>query len=221
MDKCKKCKAGKCTYECKKTTKIVELIIDDANEQLAIDAISLVSDPAIEVDWVYMNKKKANITLAKVDEDKRLIISPALVPDKQIYRFNQETGEEYYVYFSKDTVKQASEAYLKFNNQSSTTLEHNNRISGVHTVESWIVTNPEMDKSNLYGYDLPEGTWMVSMRVDNDEVWQLVKDNTVKGLSIEGFFVDRMEMSASKDYSDEQILKALDQILSDDLDDQA
>lgn len=199
MDKCKKCKNGKCTYECKKATKIVELVIDDNNEQLAIDAISLVSDPAIDVEMIYMSKDKANITLAKVDEDKRLIISPALIPDKSIYRFNQETGEEYYVYFSKETVKKASEAYLKYNNQSSATLEHNNRISGVHTVESWIITNPDMDKSNLYGYDLPAGTWMVSMRVENDDVWQLVKDKTVKGLSIEGYYVDKMEaMSAQK-----------------------
>ena len=106
----------------KKKTKIIELIIDEDQAQLAIDAISLVNSPAIEENWVALNKqKKGNIILAKVDEEKRLLIGPALIPNKQIYRVDDTTGEEYYVYFSESTVKKASELYLIHNNQKSAT----------------------------------------------------------------------------------------------------
>jgi len=177
----------------KNATKIVELVIDENNEELAIDAISLVTEPAIEQDFVYFNKAKNNLTFAKVNEEKRLLVSPALIPNKQIFRFDADTNQEYYVYFTEKTVKQASEMYLKHNNNNSATLQHENKITGVHTVESWIIQDTEMDKSKLYSYELPKGTWMVSMRIDNDEVWEQIKDGTLKGLSIEGYFVDKME----------------------------
>ena len=177
-------------------TKIIELIIDENNEELAIDAISLVTEPAIEVDFVYLHKEKLNVTLAKIDEEKRLLVSPALIPDKQIFRYNPETNQEYYVYFSKETVKQASEMYLKYQNNNKATIQHEENTSGVHTVESWIVQDTSMDKSKLYGFDVPVGTWMVSMKIENDEVWARIKEGELKGLSIEGYFVDRMEILA-------------------------
>ena len=199
----------------KNATKIVELVIDENNEELAIDAISLVTEPAIEQDFVYFNKAKNNLTFAKVNEEKRLLVSPALIPNKQIFRYDANTNQEYYVYFTEKTVKQASEMYLKHNNNNSATLQHENKITGVHTVESWIIQDTEMDKSNLYGYDLPKGTWMVSMRIDNDNVWEQIKDGTLKGLSIEGYFVDKMEKMSAVEPTDEAILKALAEILGE------
>lgn len=198
----------------KKSTRIIELIIDDEQAQLAIDAISLVNSPAIEENWVALNKhKKGNIILAKVDEDKRLLVGPALIPNKQIYRVDEITGEEYYVYFSKATVKRASELYLIHNNQKSATYEHNERLAGVTTVESWIIQDENMDKSRLYGYkDLPKGTWMVSMKIENQEIWDMIKRKEVQGYSIEGYFVDRMS-KMSKTTNTDDILKALADIL--------
>ena len=190
----------------------IELIIDEENASLAIDAVSLVEFPAIESDWVAL-KKDTNITLAKVDEDKRLLIGAALIPDKKIYRFNPETQKEYNVYFSKETIKRASELYLMNNNQDSATLEHDTKISGVTAVESWIVADKDRDKSAVYGIDVPEGTWMLSLRVDNDEVWQKVKDKSVKGYSIEGYFTQKMSKLSKQDYTDSDILNALAEIL--------
>ena len=199
------------------STRIVELIIDDEQQQLAIDAISLVNSPAIEENWVALNKhKKSNIILAKVDEEKRLLVGPALIPNKQIYRVDDRTNEEYYVYFSEATVKRASELYLMHNNQKSATYEHEERIAGVTTVESWIVQDTKMDKSRLYGFDnLPKGTWMVSMKIDNDKVWDMVKRQEVKGQSIEGYFVDKMSKMSktSKVNKADDLLKALADIL--------
>lgn len=181
----------------KKSTQIIELVIDKESEEIAIDAISLVTDPAIEVDFVYFNKAKNNLTFAKVDEDKRLLVSPALIPNKQIYRYDANTDQDYYVYFTQKTVKQASEMYLKYHNNNNATLQHEDKVTGVHTVESWIIQDKDIDKSKLYGYDLPLGTWMVSMRIENDAIWQSIKDGELKGLSIEGYFVNKMETLSS------------------------
>ena len=229
---CKQCENGKykfgntgeCNYDTltewqednkdyyEKTTSIVELVIDDESESLAIDAISLVSAPAIEQDFVYFGKEKNNLTFAKVDEEKRMLVSPALIPNKQIFRYDPNTDSEYYVYFSPDTVRKASELYLKHNNHHKATQEHNERVSGVLTVESWIKEG-DMDKSKMYGYDLPNGTWFVKMRIDNDSLWQDIKSGNLKGLSIEGYFTDKMEKMSQKAPTDEEILKALNEII--------
>jgi hypothetical protein len=233
---CTKCKEGKykwgetgeCEYdsleECKKanpdhhyeemkTTSIVELVIDNDSQELAIDAISLVSAPAIEQDFVYFNKAKNNLTFAKVDEDKRIIVSPALIPNKQIFRYDANSDSEYYVFFSKETVRKASELYLKHNNHHKATYEHQDRVSGVLTTESWIKEG-DMDKSKLYGFDLPNGTWFVKMKIENNDLWKKIKDGELKGLSIEGYFTDRMEAMSEKSPTNEEVLAALNEIIT-------
>ena len=196
----------------KKKTKITELVISEENEALAIDAISLVNSPAIEVDFIFFGKEKNNLTFSKVDEEKRELISPALIPNKQIFRYDPNTDQEYYVWFSKDTVKNAAYSYLKHNNHHKATYEHEQRVAGVLTVESWIKEG-DKDKSNLYGYDLPVGTWFVKMKIENDELWSKIKDGTLKGLSIEGYFVDRLQKMSTAIYSKEQILETLADIM--------
>jgi hypothetical protein len=177
-----------------KPTRIVELVIQDDNQELAIDAISLVSAPAIEQDFVFFGKEKSNLTLAKVDEEKRMLISPALIPNKNIIRYDANTDSEYYVWFSKETVRKASELYLKHNNHHKATYEHQERVSGVLTVESWIIEDPKMDKANLYNFQLKKGTWMVKMKIDNEELWQDIKSKKIKGLSIEGFLLTNLKL---------------------------
>ena len=218
-------KTGDCTYdsvaECEeankdyyeKTTSIVELIISDDNQELAIDAISLVTSPAIEQDFVYFGKEKNNLTFAKVDEEKRMLVSPALIPNKQIFRHDPNTDSDYYVYFSKETVRKASELYLKHNNHHKATYQHQDRVSGVLTVESWIIEDTKLDKSTLYGYSLPVGTWMVKLKISNDEIWSKIKEGELKGLSIEGYFTDKMEQMSEKAPSNEEILAALNEII--------
>ena len=220
-------KTGSCEYdsiaECEeankdyyeKETKIVELIIDDDSQELAIDAISLVSSPAIEQDFVYMNKAKNKLTFAKVDEEKREIISPALVPWKQIFRYDANTDSEYYVWFHPNTIKKASELYLKHNNHHKATYQHQDRVSGVLTTESWIIEDSKLDKSNLYGFSLPKGTWMVKLKVSNDKLWEEIKSGNLRGLSIEGYFTNRMQEMSEKAPTTEEILSALNEIINE------
>lgn len=172
--------------------RIVELIIDEDAELYGIDAISLVDRPAIELDFIAL--KEQRLQFAEADKDRQILIGAALVPDKPIYRKNGE--DEFYVYFSKDTVRKASELYLKHGNQAKHTLEHEHAIHGLTVVESWIVENKEQDKSHLYDLDVPVGTWMVAVKVDNEAIWQeWVKEGKVKGFSIEGFFSPAIQRS--------------------------
>ena len=196
-----------------KPTRIVELVIQDDNQELAIDAISLVHSPAIESDFVFFGKEKSNLTLAKVDEEKRMLISPALIPNKNIVRYDANTDSEYYVWFSKETVRKASELYLKHNNHHKATYEHQDRVSGVLTIESWIKEG-DMDKSKLFGFDLPNGTWFVKMKIDNEELWQDIKSKKIKGLSIEGYFTDKFEAMQKKEFTTEEVKTALKELLS-------
>ena len=199
-------------YEDMKETKIVELVIADDSQELAIDAISLVTSPAIEQDFVFFGKEKNNLTFAKVDEEKRMLVSPALIPNKQIFRHDPNTDSDYYVYFSPDTVRKASELYLKHNNHHKATYQHQDRVSGVLTVESWIKEG-DSDKSKLYGYDLPNGTWFVKMKIENDELWEKIKAGELKGLSIEGYFANKFEQMQKTKPTTEQILSAFNELV--------
>lgn len=181
--------------------KLIELLIDEDADAFGVEAISLVKYPAIESNFIYFSKQgkkeKTMYAMASVDEDKRTLIGPALIPDKHIPRYDEFSDEEYDVYFSKATVQKASELFLKTHRTSEHTFEHESPVDGVHVVESWIVSNPDQDKARHFGLDVPEGTWMVRVQVENDEMWQFVKEQKVAGFSIEGYFLDKLEEMAA------------------------
>jgi hypothetical protein len=189
--------------------RIVELILDEEQE-IGIEAISVVENPAIEEDFIAL--KSQEFKLAEVDKEKRILMGALLIPNKPIYRRNGE--DEYYIYFSKDTVLKASQMYLMQGKQNNSTLEHQYQINGLSLVESWIVEDKVHDKSVKYGMDLPLGTWVGAVKVNNDEIWnEFVKTGKVKGFSIEGYFADKMERPKEKinDFSSDEVLKKLDE----------
>lgn len=169
---------------------IFELFIDEDNDLNGIEAISIVENPAIEEDFIFL-KEQGKLELAKVDEDKRILMGAALIPNKKIYRNNGL--QEYYIFFSEDTVRKASEMFLTKGKQNNSTLEHEDKLEGLSVVESWIIEDEKQDKSRKYDFNLPVGTWMVSVKVNNDDVWNQVKAGEVKGFSIEGYFADKMD----------------------------
>jgi len=178
---------------------IVELFIDE-DEAIGIEAISVVEYPAIEEDFVAL--KNQEFKLAEVDKEKRILMGAALIPNKPIYRRSDE--HEYYIYFSRDTVRKASELFFINGNQNKSTLEHQMPLTGLSVVESWIVEDKEKDKSRMYDMDMPIGTWMVSMKVLNDDIWHnYVKTGKVKGFSIEGYFADKAERPKDKTIKDD------------------
>jgi hypothetical protein len=189
--------------------RIVELILDEEQE-IGIEAISVVESPAIEEDFIAL--KSQEFKLAEVDKEKRILMGALLIPNKPIYRRNGE--DEYYIYFSKDTVLKASQMYLMQGKQNNSTLEHQYEINGLSLVESWIVEDKVHDKSVKYGMDLPLGTWVGAVKVNNDAIWnEFVKTGKVKGFSIEGYFADKMERPQEKinDFSSDEVLKEIEE----------
>ena len=179
--------------------RIVELILDEESE-LGIEAISVVESPAIEEDFVAL--KSQEFKLAEIDGERRILMGALLIPNKPIYRRNGE--DEYYIYFSKDTVLKASQMYLMNSKQNNSTLEHQYELEGLSLVESWIVEDKVHDKSVKFGMDLPLGSWVGSVKVNNDKIWnEFVKTGKVKGFSIEGYFADKMERPNDATIKDE------------------
>ena len=193
---------------------IIELIIDEESDIAGIQAISIVDNPAIEEDFIAL--KSQEVKLAEVDKDKKIIMGPALIPNKKIFRKFGE--QEYFIYFSEDTVKKASELFLTKGNQNNSTLEHEIKLNGLSVVESWIIEDEKQDKSNKYGFNLPVGTWMVSMKVNNDDVWNnYVKSGKVKGFSIEGHFIDAIKYEQDQELEALSIIEELTDILEVDM----
>jgi len=195
--------------------RIVELILDDQQLASGIDAISIVEAPAIESNFIAL--KSHEIKFAQVDAEKRILMGPVLIPDKPIYRKQVMNGEmqEFYVYFSKNTVSRASQMFLMKGNQGKATLEHDMALQGICMVESWIKEDMEKDKSAIYGMTDPIGTWMGCLKVTNDEIWNdYVKTGRVKGFSIEGYFADK-SMPLSKVETDEEKLSKIIDILTE------
>ena len=142
-------------------------------------AVSLVEDPAIESNFIALSKQKSSI---KLENEKRLLIGAALVPNKPIYR--NVNGNEFYISFDETTIEKLAQDFLANDYQHNITVDHQEEANDIVIVESWIKTS-ENDKSVSYGLNEPIGTWFIGMKVNNDEIWQRVKDGFYKGFSIE------------------------------------
>ena len=151
-------------------------------------AISLVKTPATEETFIAMSKQEELIKMAKVNEEQRIVMGLVLQPQQLILREDPTTGEQFNIVFSADTIKELSHNFFKSGFQLNSKLEHNSPIKDVTFVESWIVENSEIDKSANFGMNFPKGSWIATMKVDNDDIW----NNYVKTGEVEGFSVDAM-----------------------------
>lgn len=149
------------------------------------NAISFVSEPAIEVEAVALEKQdeeKQEVFFSS--DEKYLFVSPIIIPNKDIYRNNGET--EYYVNFGEDAIEKMSQNYLKDMLQKHITLQHNETVDeGVTLVESWVVYDEYQDKAHALGFNVPKGTWMGAFKVDSIDVWNRIKSGELKGVSVE------------------------------------
>lgn len=170
-------------------------------------AISLVHDPAMEGTFVALNKHE--IQLAEIDKEQRILIGLVLEPNKPIYR--NQNGEEFNIVFNEDTIKDLSYHFFKSNYHKNSTIEHeeSQKIEGVTFVESWIVADPKKDKSNVYGLSYPKGSWIATMKVDSDDIWEnYIKTGKVKGFSIDGM-LSLKEVNTKSNINMSEIKEAL------------
>jgi hypothetical protein len=134
-------------------------------------------------------------------EDQQMIVSPLMIPNKLIPRIDEKTGEEYYVYFTADTIKKIAYKFMSEKLLDRFNLEHDTEmpVQGASIVESWIVEDPLTDKGRIYGFAVPPGAWIAMIKVKNRKFWmEKVKTGLTKGLSVEGYFSD-MVMSYSQE----------------------
>jgi len=151
-------------------------------ENKGVFAISLVESPAMEGNFIAL--KSNQIELKEIDSEQRILVGLVLEPNKPIYR--NQNGEEFNIVFNENTIKELSHEFFKSNSQKNSTIEHDAKIDGVTFVESWIVEDSKNDKSNALGLSYPKGSWIATMKVDSDEVWNdYVKTGKVKGFSID------------------------------------
>lgn len=189
--------------------RIMKCVIDEQGK-LGVYAIGLVSEPAIEEKWIALS----NLKLSKVDEERRMLYGAALVPDKKILRYDKDTNEEYMIYFPKETIYQCAHLFLKKHLQNAHSLEHQIPIDGCVVVESWIIEDPEHDKAVHFGMNLPTGTWMLGVHVEDEAIWEQVKSGAITGYSIEGRF-DHLEVSLrSSKKVEEIVLEEIERMLS-------
>jgi hypothetical protein len=175
---------------------IVELKINE-NDDTGVNIISFVESPAIELDFMYFKEQKTH-KFKTLDEDKRIVIGAAMLPNEKIIRYDADNNP-YFVYFSEETIKKCSELFFQRSKQNGTNVDHKDVVdSGVTVVESWIVDNPDNDKSKHLGFEnIPKGAWFVSYKVDNNDLWDKVKNGEVLGFSVEGMFTQTIEQDSN------------------------
>lgn len=180
-------------------------VVGDSSD---VYAISLVEEPAIEIDYVAFDKDKETKPNLKFIEDKQnekfMILGPALVPDKNIYR--NYDGNEFYVSFSAECIEKLSYKFMKTcYGDGCFTKDHESFAQGCSLAESWIKTS-ENDKSVDYGFDCPIGTWFIAAKIDSIELWDSIKKGERKGFSIESW-VDLEEIIENKDKKENDMSK--------------
>jgi hypothetical protein len=175
--------------------KLIEYGLGEEEDNMGVYAVSLVSEPAIMVDFVALSK--ANLLLARVEDgEKRMLYGPALIPNQPIVRYDGN-NEKYFITYSKETIEQTAQEFLKRNMHHNHTIQHEMPVNNLTVVESWVTTGAH-DKSMNYGFELPEGTWMIGVKVDDDKTWEAVKNGEVKGFSIEGWFAPMSETDVTE-----------------------
>ena len=161
-------------------------IIFDGEEALGVNAISLVKKPAIKETFIAMETDPEIFEFKFSEVDKQVVLGAILIPDRLIKRIGEDG--EFFIRFSEDVIERVAYAYLERGNQSNATVQHKDIAEGVFLAESWIVKDPDKDKSALYDLALPVGSWVGLMKL-SDPVWeQYVKTGEVEGFSIEGMF---------------------------------
>lgn len=186
----------------------IELTIKSAND--GVFAISLVDQPAIEENFVALAAQ--DVEFKVVDEERRIVVGFALVPEKRILRLMG--GKKFNIYFTKETVAQAAEDFMKKMMLKKFTTDHEEKVDGITVIESWVVEDSKHDKSNLYGLGAKGGEWVLMSKIDNNEVWNEVKAGKFKGYSIEARFDGFEQLQSKTETMEEQIIKELITALS-------
>lgn len=164
------------------------------NDELSVfNNVSFVTEPAIEEGFIRLSKQENVQVQLKINEENRIVSGPALIPGLPIYR--RQGGKEFYITWSPETIKQVAINFFKHNRQNEGNVEHQYPIQGICFFESYIMSKERGIVPKEFE-DLPSGTWILSAKVNNDETWELIKDGTLTGFSIDMANVEFKEEAA-------------------------
>lgn len=199
---------------------VYEALIDEDNlDDTGIRFVSIVSDPAIEIKGMFFSENKLVNQEFKAIADKKILCGPAMIPNKRIYRADEDG--EYYIFFSPSTIQKMVEKFNRNNNNRSINVDHSNRMVNGYIQQNWITADAVYDKSKYYGFNLPIGSWFVEMKIEDDKFWEEeVKGKGKYSFSIEGMLYQSLtpykmsknqELSSLVDeLSDEELLKLVE-----------
>lgn len=186
---------------------------DDGCGLLAMDAWGGVEAlPWVErtiAKYEEMNSQQEMI-FSVFNSEQRLVVGPAMIPNKMIIRRNEITGEIYYVYFTEETIKKLQQKFMQEKLLDKANIEHGRKfLNNVDVVESWIIEDKDLDKQKVFNMDYPKGTWMIIMKVEDDDTWKKVKDGKLKGFSVQGYFLEKAKFNRDTEKLEEikEILK--------------
>lgn len=168
---------------------IYNIKIDDFDDETGIQLISLVDQPAVETDFIALSKAKRQLLQ---NEEKHIVTGPVLIPDQLIYRNDREG--EYYIRYDADTIFKIMNKFFKKGFPNITNINHDDSILSDknYLIESWIIDDPNLDKSKVLGFDLPKGTFMATYKIEDDITWNKIKNGEIKGFSLEGYFYQEL-----------------------------
>jgi hypothetical protein len=197
-----------------KKRKVYQMSVDENDPESGVFNISLVSEPAVGEKWIALSEDKKPVMLAATG-DKQELLGLVLVPNKYIPRIDETTGEEYDIVFPEETIAKSAELFMSRQYNNSTSIEHDDRLKGNSVIESWIVENPEMDKTAIYKMNAPKGSWAIKMKVNDKELWDAyVKTGTLQGFSLEGLYSHKL-VELSKEDGDQEKVELIKKLLSD------
>lgn len=159
---------------------LFEVVFDD--EDSVFNSVAFVTAPAIEENFIRLSKQEDNEVKLSVDDEKRIVSGPALIPDMPIYR--DQGGRKFYITWTAETIKQMAISFFRNSRQNAGNVEHQVPVNGITYFESYIIDKERGICPKEYE-NLPDGTWMLSAKVTNDDVWNMVKDGSLTGFSID------------------------------------
>lgn len=172
-------------------TKVFELFLDEESD--GVFAISLVDRPAILENFIALSKEH-KVEFKEVPLKKNILLGAVLIPDLHIDRMGKD-GEIFQVYFSGETIQKTAHKFMTDGNQNQSTLQHKTKVEGVTVVETWLKEHAVNDKSVMYGFDYPINTWLVAIKVENEDIKAKILKGEIKGFSIEGIFNEKQELT--------------------------
>ena len=175
---------------------IYELVLNEESSISGVQCVGIVRDPAIEENFVAMSVQESAPVLS-IKEPEYIITGPFMIPDKLIPR-RAEDGSMYHAYYTADTIKKIAQKFFKSGFQNNTSHQHYIPLSGNTVVESWIINDSKTDKAFTLGMELPVGTWVISVKINDKEYWEseIMSGNT-RGFSIEAYLTSVVDIKSS------------------------